>query len=178
MKRYLLLLAGLALSAAIYLFYINGAEKTDAHSHSDSPMSFKDSVSKLSEMNQVIKTSLASDDLDKAHGPLHEVGHVLEALATAAKNEKFSEADMATIKSAKEDLFDAFGEIDKTFHGGEGATYDEVANKITGAMNKLKSFAGMEESPVEAPTTDNVPDDPIEEVDAAAPEDAPAPAEN
>ena len=158
MKRYSLILTGFALLAVTMVGCSNESE-------------FKNSVVKLDDMNQVIKSSMESGDLDKAHGPLHDVGHVLESLSKAAQTEKFSEADMATINAAKDDLFDAFGEIDKTFHGKEGATYDEVANKIGVAMNKLKSFAGLEESPVEAPPVDDVPEDSVDEVEASAPEE-------
>ena len=77
---------------------------------------------------------------------VNRVGHILGEIPALADKESISDEDKAAIKSAVEDLFEGFGELDDKMHGGEGATYEEVADKIAQAMATLKKHAGPQET--------------------------------
>ena len=123
--------------------------KSDSHS---GEKSFKDSVAQLVSIRNNIRDCIAAGDLDGAHGPLHEVGHVLEHVAKQVTGESFSEGDVASVKAATEELLDAFGEVDKTFHGGEGAPYEDMSDKIDAAVKTITDIASVDNPP--APKSD------------------------
>lgn len=105
------------------------------HKHAET---YPEAVAELEEMNQAIAAAFAANDPDAAHDPLHEVGHVLDELPSLAKKQALSDEALAAIGSAVEKLFNAFGKVDEKFHGGEGATYDEVKADIDAAMDVLR----------------------------------------
>ncbi len=110
--------------------------------------SFAEVVTTLVEMKNAIRDGFASGDLDGAHEPLHEVGHSLSALVELAEKEEFTTEQVDALKAATESLLDDFGEIDKTFHGGEGKTYDELADSVAEAMKTITDMAGVEDKSV------------------------------
>lgn len=112
------------------------------HGHIDQ-FTFREIAEKLIDMDGQIRNGLASDDEHAAHEPLHEVGHVLENLSNLARNEGLSKDVVEAVEQAKEDLFTAFGNIDKTFHGEEGSTYDEESSVIQSALSVVKDAAGI-----------------------------------
>ena len=148
------------------------AEKTDA------PKTFSSVVSELVEMKNVIRDAFAANDPDKAHGPLHEVGHAIGELSGLAAKANLSADQMNSLKSACDTLMDAFGEIDKTFHGGEGKTYDEVASDIHTSMQTVTRLAGVmdnSEAPAAKPAdSESKTPETVEVQDADAPEDVEA----
>ena len=107
------------------------------------PKTFKEAAEQLVAMKNTIRDGFAAGDIDSAHGPLHEVGGLLENMATLAEKADLSAAQLNAVIQAKETLFDAFGEIDKTLHGGEGSTYEEEAEKIQTAMKVIVGAAGI-----------------------------------
>ena len=117
--------------------------KTVEHGHAAGPATFKEAAEQLVEMKNKIRDGFASGNVDAAHGPLHEVGHALEGMTSLAGKSDFSAEQKGAIEEAKETLFTAFGEIDKTLHGGEGSTYDDEAEKIDSAMKVILEAAGI-----------------------------------
>ncbi|MFN7869569.1 MAG: hypothetical protein ACK5TX_19365, partial [Planctomyces sp.] len=82
------------------------------------------------------------------------------------------EERLAIVKSSAEELFNAFGEVDKTMHGGEGSTYKDVSGKIDAAMVALKA-AITGEAPAE-PAAAPAGEAPAADAPAAPAGEAPA----
>ena len=104
---------------------------------------FKELATELVEMRNRIRDGFATNNMEMAHGPLHEVGHVLEKIATAAATENLSADKMEIVRTAKEELFEAFGQGDLTLHGKEGKTYDEVKDSVDAALKQITDIAGV-----------------------------------
>lgn len=136
-------ITGLCLLTFLSIFSL-GCTPSNSDSHADSEATFTSATTSLVEMRDAIRNGFASGDTDKAHGPLHEIGHVLTSLPKLAEKEGKSAEDVKAINEATESLLDAFGEVDKTFHGGEGATYGEVAAEVEAAMTTITGIAGVE----------------------------------
>jgi len=135
------------------------AHSHDDHGHHHGPESLKEAISQLTSMRDTIRDGFAKNDQDAAHDPLHEVGHVLEAMPELAKTEKVSAKDQAAIEKAVNSLMDAFGRVDKTMHGQEGSTYSEESATIDATLITLSQACGIESAAVEAPATNTVPDE-------------------
>lgn len=127
--------------------------ESDGHVDHKHAETYPEAVAELEEMNKVIATAFASNDLDAAHDPLHEVGHVLDELPALAKKQELSDDAVAAIGAAVEKLFEAFGKVDAKFHDEEGATYDEVKADIDSSMEVLRQHLPAAEA-VAAPATE------------------------
>ena len=99
-------------------------EQTSASSNtaSDRQPSLNEAVAKIIELRNLIRDGFAAEDVDAAHGPLHEVGDVLTSLEQISGDSELTDEQQATLSTATEDLLDAFGAVDKTLHGGDGST--------------------------------------------------------
>ena len=145
MLRFSKSLASLALLSAVLVPGCQDAPPApvaDTHEHGEGhhhPETLADALTELTELRDTIRDAFAADDTDKAHDPLHEVGHIIEVVQELAEKEKLPEERLAIVKSSTEELFNAFGEVDKTMHGGEGSTYKDVSGKIDAAMVALKA---------------------------------------
>lgn len=106
------------------------------HEHGDVPETFAAAVEKLVHMRNQIRDGFAKDDVDSAHEPLHEVGHLLEHLAELA-GKHTPAIDAAAVKKDADELFELFGKVDEKLHGDEGAAYSDVAEKIDAAVERL-----------------------------------------
>lgn len=154
----------------------------DEHDHG--PESLKDAIAELESMRNTIRDAFAKNDHDAAHDPLHEVGHVLEAIPELAKKEKVTAENQAAIEKSVNDLMDAFGRVDKTMHGQEGSSYKEESATIDAAIEALSQSCGLAsvktESPAEGTPASETPasEAPASETpaDAAPVETTPAPA--
>jgi len=129
----------------------------DHEEHDHGPESLKDALAEVKSLRNTIRDSFAKNDQDAAHGPLHEVGEVLEAIPELAKKEKVSLENQAAIETAVNTLMDAFGNVDKTMHGQEGSTYSEESATIDAAMETLSQACGKESTAVEPQSTNPVP---------------------
>lgn len=110
------------------------------HSHEEhdhGPESLKDAISQLTTFRDVVRDSFAKNDQDAAHGPLHEVGDILELIPKLSEKEKVSAEKQAAIQTSVDTLMDAFGRVDKTMHGQEGSTYAEESATIDAALTTL-----------------------------------------
>ena len=121
----------------------------DHHDHDDGheePETFAAAVAELSEMRDTVKAAFADDDLKKADGPVHEVGHVLEGLVSLAEKAGLSDEQQATVKTAQESLFAAFAALDETIHGKEsGKSWDDVGTDVDQAIASLQELAPSSE---------------------------------
>ncbi|MFM7074052.1 MAG: hypothetical protein ACKO38_19875 [Planctomycetota bacterium] len=100
---------------------------------------YADALRQLTEMHAKMKAAFGKKDIDAAHGPLHDVGHVLELIPVLAAKETKEEAVLAAIRKPVDELFDYYGKVDEKLHGEAGVTYEEVSSKIDAALEKLKA---------------------------------------
>lgn len=112
------------------------------HDHGDDephPETYAEAVEQLVSIDKTIRDAFAADDADTAHGPLHDIGHLLEEVAALAAKEPMSEEQRADVQQAVDSLFDLYGAVDDTMHGREGKSYDEVSTEIDAALKTLQS---------------------------------------
>ena len=107
------------------------------HEHAES---YGEAVEELAELRDTVRDAFAEEDMDTAHGPLHDVGHILEEVSELAGKE-LTEEQQAAVKSSVDKLFDLFGSVDKMMHGQEGSEYSEVSDDIDAAIATLSGFA-------------------------------------
>lgn len=129
----------------------------DHAEHDHGPESLKDALAELTSLRNTIRDSFAKNDQDAAHGPLHEVGAILEAIPELAKKESVSAENQAAIETAVKTLMDAFGNVDKTMHGQEGSTYSEESATIDATLATLSQACEKESTAVEPESTNPVP---------------------
>lgn len=148
--------AGLAVSAlSLTAFvFVGCAEQTEptpvmtSHDHDhghehEHPETLAGALSELTELRDTVRDAFAKDDGDAAHGPLHDVGHILEEVSELAGDANLSDEAIATIESNVETLLDAFGAVDKSMHSeDEGSDYSEVSEKIDAAITAIMAAAG------------------------------------
>lgn len=119
----------------------------DHKGHDHAPESLTDALAELTSLRNTIRDSFAKNDQDAAHGPLHEVGAILEAIPELAKKEKVSADNQAAIETAVNTLMDAFGNVDKTMHGQEGSTYSEESATIDTTLTALSAACAADSAP-------------------------------
>ncbi|TVP98131.1 MAG: hypothetical protein EA381_13155 [Planctomycetaceae bacterium] len=107
------------------------------HVHAET---YAEGVAELDEMRGLVAKAFADGDVDAAHDPLHEVGHVLDELVRLAKKDGVSEEGLTAIESAVETLMEAFGAVDDQFHDKEGKDYPEVQAEVEAAMEQLRMY--------------------------------------
>ena len=117
----------------------------DEHDHNQSeaaPASFKEAVAEISELSKAIEAAFSAGDLHAADGPVHEVGHHLEALPALAEKAGLSGDPLASVNTAQATLFEAFGVLDQTIHGkSDGKAWVDVDKSIADAIASLQSLA-------------------------------------
>ncbi len=119
----------------------------DHEDHDHGPESLKDALTELASLRNTIRDSFAKNDQDAAHGPLHDVGAILEAIPELSKKEKVSAEHQAAIETAVNTLMDAFGNVDKTMHGQEGSTYAEESATIDTTLTALSAACAVDSAP-------------------------------
>jgi Spy/CpxP family protein refolding chaperone len=111
----------------------------DEHEHAET---LPEVLGELTELRDTVRDAFAKDDGEAAHGPLHDVGHVLEEVSELAGEAHLSDEAIATIESNVEILLDAFGAVDKGMHSeDEGSAYSEVSDKIDTAIAAIAAAA-------------------------------------
>ncbi|MEY3457796.1 MAG: hypothetical protein RL215_953 [Planctomycetota bacterium] len=134
----------------------------DEHGHEhEHPESLADALVELDDLHAVISKAFNDKKPDDAHDPLHDVGHVLEEIVELAKTENVPADRIATIETSVKALFEGYGELDKTMHGGEGKTWEEVSGAIDEALKNLKAAANGDVAP--APTEEPAAPAPADE---------------
>jgi hypothetical protein len=111
----------------------------DEHEHEEHHFeTYDEAVKALAEMRDKIRDSFAKEDVEAAHGPLHDVGHILEHLPELAKKAGHPDEVQASVKEHTDKLFDLFDKVDRKLHGEAGAAYDEVSADVDAALAKLE----------------------------------------
>ena len=117
-----------------------GSHDDHGHGHAH-PETLAEAITELKELRDTVRDAFAKNDEDAAHGPLHDVGHLLEDVNELAEKSALTAEQQATIRTSTDTLFDAFGAVDNTMHGKEGSTWDEVSGKIDAAIDAMAAAA-------------------------------------
>lgn len=113
------------------------------HGGHDHPESLAEAFSELTELRDTVKEAFANNDTEAAHGPLHDVGHLLEELGELAEAADLSDEAKKQIKTQVDTLFDSFGAVDKKMHDDEGGKdYSDVSDAIDNALKAIAEAAG------------------------------------
>lgn len=136
----------------------------DDHDHEeghDHPKTLEDGIKELVTLRDTVRDAFAKNDTETAHGPLHDVGHLLEDITGLIEKGGLSDEAVASAKQNIETLFNSFGAVDKTMHGQEGSTYSEVSAKIDAAIQALQTLTSADAAPaIDAATpTESKPDE-------------------
>lgn len=110
------------------------------HGH-EHPETLAAAVAELEGICATIKAAYAKDDSEAAHGPLHDVGHLLEQVPALIEKSSLDVAGKEEAKKATESLFQAFGDVDKGMHGEDGKKYSEVSDTVDAALKTLAEKA-------------------------------------
>jgi len=112
------------------------------HEHDHRPESLHAAVAELTEMRDRVRDAILDGDPNDAHDPLHDVGELLEAIPDIAAETDLPKEEWDAVNTANDELFDAFGAIDKAFHTKDGdkkAAYEGVAEQLDGAIEAIRS---------------------------------------
>jgi hypothetical protein len=115
-----------------------------AHGEHGEGETFADEFQELDGLTVNVKEAFAAGETEKADGAVHEIGHVLEELSELASKDNVPAEKQTELKQAIEELFDCFGAIDNKLHGKDGASYDDVSQRIDAAMKTLRAQAESE----------------------------------
>ncbi len=120
-----------------------GGKSHHHHDHSggqmDEPENFAEAVKQVDALHAAAKSALFAENAEKADGPIHKLGHLLEDLPQLAAKESMPDSDQAAIRKAVDELFDCYTRLDDKLHGNGGATYDDVSTRIDAALDTLHS---------------------------------------
>jgi hypothetical protein len=113
------------------------------HGDHDEPETVAEGLAQLEKLCADVKAHLAAGDHEKADGPVHMVGHLLEELGELVAKEK--PAADAEAKQALEAIFESFDKLDTVIHGADEEArkkldYAEHAPAIEAALAKLKDL--------------------------------------
>ncbi|QDS87695.1 hypothetical protein EC9_18740 [Rosistilla ulvae] len=113
-----------------------------AHGHS-TPETLPEAIETIDHLADEIQESFAADDPDGAHGPLHDIGSVLESAGLLVAKSDLSDEQKKGASEALKQLMDAYGKVDAKMHGDEGADYADVSAEITAAVEALQTATGI-----------------------------------
>ncbi|WP_417745302.1 hypothetical protein [Rosistilla oblonga] len=114
-------------------------------SHGDhaAPETLAEAVESIDHMADEIQESFAADDPDGAHGPLHDIGSVLQTAGLMVAKSDLSDEQKQGASEALKKLIDAYGKVDAKMHGDEGVDYADVSAEITAAVEALQTATGI-----------------------------------
>ncbi|MBL4884280.1 MAG: hypothetical protein JKY95_07075 [Planctomycetaceae bacterium] len=127
-----------------------GHDEHVGHDH-DTPGTYAEAVGKLEGLHASIRDAFEKKDKDAAHGPLHDVGNLLESVGALAEKAELDAEQLTAVKKAKEELFDGYTKIDGMFHGEEEVAYADLAKGLDAALAVLQSAVKKETAPEESP---------------------------
>lgn len=115
--------------------------ESEQHHH---PETLAGLLDELSEKYLAIKGAMEKGDTEAAHGPLHDIGHLLESdhavVPELLKKSSLDDEAKAKFTAATTKLFDEFLKLDGTFHGGPGVEWADLDKNIAPAMEELKGL--------------------------------------
>ena len=118
-------------------------EHGDEHEHAET---YAEAMEELGELQATIDKAFTADTPDDAHEALHKVGHVLDLLPKLAKKEEFAAEKVEEIKTAADELFEAYGDLDGMMHGQGDADYADIGKKIAASMAKMEPSPTAEDA--------------------------------
>jgi hypothetical protein len=98
---------------------------------------FGESVGTLRKLHDQIKTAFEAGKPDDAHGALHSIGHVLEALEKQVNTVAADKQESA--KAAVKVLFDGYMKIDKAMHDAEEIKYADLSEDLSKNVAALEA---------------------------------------
>ena len=116
-----------------------------AHAHDGHPETLGDAVHALTDLRDTVRDAFADGDTEAAHGPLHDVGRVLEHVSKLAGEADLSDEAKATVETNVEALLEAFGAVDRRMHtddDSKGSDYKDVSESIDAAISAITEAAG------------------------------------
>ena len=109
------------------------------HEHADT---LAGAIEELTELNDGVSAAFAEGDTEAAHGPLHDVGHLMENVSKLAAASELSDEAKASVEKNVDALFELFGSVDKKMHGDEdGKDYKDVSKDIAAAIAAITEAA-------------------------------------
>lgn len=127
----------------------HGDDDHGEHAHSDEhkhPETYDEAVTELLAMQKAIAEGFAADNADDAHGPLHDVGHLLGDTEALIEKSDMDGDTKEKLREAIEQLFAAYGAVDDKMHDeSTGKDYSDVAEQIESAISTLKAQAKISE---------------------------------
>ncbi|TWU33790.1 hypothetical protein [Novipirellula artificiosorum] len=112
----------------------------EGHDHDAAtiPDNFDESVAALVVMRDTIRDGLIAGNEDVAHGPLHAIADLLEAIEQQAKDSStLTDEQQAQAAKAVDSLYDQFGEIDARLHDEEAGDFEKNAEAIEEQIQTL-----------------------------------------
>ena len=103
------------------------------------PADFPAAVAAVHEDYEAIRDAFQTNDMEKAHEPMHRIGRLIETLPELAAKAELGEQELATVKSAAAAMFEAYGEIDDAIHTGKQADYAAASGTLDKAMTDLQA---------------------------------------
>ena len=127
------------------------AKDGDDHADHGHAEDLPGAVKELTGYRDAISDGFKENDSEKAHGPLHEVAHVLEGMLDHMDHmtEGLSAEDKASVEASTKKLFDLFMEVDAKMHGQEGVDYADVSDEVDAEVAKLNAIVEGGSQPTE-----------------------------
>lgn len=125
------------------------------HDHGDHehPETLAESVAVLKGLVEKVKSTLGGDDTSEADGHVHAIGNLLvdmEGKAEGLEDE---------VRGAVGELLDAFDELDQKIHEDAGPVFDDIAERVDGAITTLDTYLAELEKAAGEAVTDGAPGD-------------------
>jgi len=119
----------------------HGHAKPGTAAEHEHPTTLAAAVTELRELVGKVKEALAAGDRDKADGPVHAVGHLLEDMEGLVAKAKLPAEREAAVKTALGEIFAAFDALDTAIHGDadkpvEFAPHAEAIEKAIGVLGE------------------------------------------
>jgi hypothetical protein len=110
------------------------------HEHAAAlPQDLPSGIAALQEHYEAIKEAFEQGDTQKAHGPLHDVGGLLEVLPKLVQAAGLAAADKEKLNQSLDKMFEAYSRIDAALHDGKPADYKAVAGVLDENMAVVRS---------------------------------------
>ena len=117
-------------------------EEHGDHKEHEAPKDFATALKQLKDMKVLICKAFADGSPDDAHDQLHDVGKLLEKMPElAAEGGDLAAEKLTEIDQAVEELFDGFGQLDGTLHGGDAVDVAELEKQLTQSIESLEMAA-------------------------------------
>ena len=107
------------------------------HGHHARPKDFGSGVAALQQYHATVRDSLEAGQIAKADEALHAAGNLLEVLPGLAEDAGLDSQTAASVRSAAEKMFVAYGQVDRAIHADEVPDYAAVADQLDQALAEI-----------------------------------------